>query len=192
MVHSATKFLNGHSDVLLGLICLNDKILYEKLKFLQNALGGVPSPFDCYLCQRGIRTLSLRVERQASNALQIAKWLEGHPKVSRVIYPGLSSHLQHEIALKQHEKNGKFGSMISCYIRGNSKTFVESTKLWLLAESLGGIKSLLEIPALMTHASLSEQDRNKLNITDSLVRMSVGIEDVEDLINDLEQAFDKI
>jgi cystathionine gamma-lyase len=171
---------------------LNDKTLYEKLKFSQNALGSVPSPFDCYLALRGLKTLSIRMEKHQTNAMTIAEYLEGHPKVSRVYYPGLKSHPQYEIGLRQASG---FGGMISFEIKGGEKEsveFLESLKLFTLAESLGGVESLIEHPALMTHSSITAKEREMAGIRDSLIRVSIGIEDKADLIEDLEQAFSKI
>jgi cystathionine gamma-lyase len=192
VVHSITKYIAGHSDVIGGAIMLNDKGLYEKIKFCQNSLGVVPSPFDCYLVLRGLKTLSLRMERHQSNALAIATYLENHPKVARVYYPGLKSHPQYEIGLRQASG---FGGMISFEIVGGEKEavmFLESLKLFTLAESLGGVESLIEHPALMTHSSITAKERELAGIKDSLIRVSIGVEDKKDLIKDLEQAFGKI
>lgn len=192
IVHSITKYIAGHSDVIGGAIMLNDKSLYDRLKFCQNALGVVPAPFDCYLVLRGLKTLSLRMEKHQSNALAIAAYLERHPKVSRVYYPGLKSHPQYEMGLRQATG---FGGMISFEVKGGEEEavkFLESLTLFTLAESLGGVESLIEHPALMTHASITAKEREMAGIKDSLIRMSVGVEDKTDLIADLEQAFGKI
>lgn len=192
VVHSITKYIAGHSDVIGGAIMLNDKTLYEKFKFSQNSLGVVPSPFDCYLVLRGLKTLSLRMERHQSNAMEIATYLENHPKVDRVYYPGLKSHPQYEIGLRQASG---FGGMLSFEIKGGEKEavqFLESLELFTLAESLGGVESLIEHPALMTHASITAKEREQAGIKDSLIRVSIGVEDKADLIADLEQAFGKI
>ena len=192
VVHSITKYIAGHSDVIGGAIMLNDKELYEKIKFNQNALGAVPSPFDCYLVLRGLKTLSLRMDRHQSNALAIAHYLENHPKVARVYYPGLPSHPQYDLNLKQ---TSGFGGMVSFEIKGGENEavqFLESLELFTLAESLGGVESLIEHPALMTHASITKKEREQAGIKDSLVRVSIGVEDKNDLINDLEQAFNQI
>ncbi len=192
VVHSTTKYLNGHSDVVGGaaVIRKNDE-LKEKLGFLQNAVGGVPSPFDAFLTLRGIKTLALRMERHCGNAMHIAAWLQGHPKIERVIYPGLASHPQHLLAAEQ--MNRHYGGMVSAVLKGGlgaSRRFLERCKLFTLAESLGGVESLIEHPAIMTHASLPEDVRAGLGISDGLVRLSVGIEDVEDLIAELKYALD--
>ena len=192
VVHSVTKYIAGHSDVIGGAIMLNDTALYEELKFNQNALGVVPSPFDCYLTLRGLKTLSLRMDKHQSNALAIAGYLENHPKVTRVYYPGLPSHPQYELNLQQTKG---FGGMISFEIKGGEKEavqFLESLELFTLAESLGGVESLIEHPALMTHSSITKKEREQAGIKDSLVRVSIGVEDKTDLINDLEQAFNQI
>jgi cystathionine gamma-lyase len=192
IVHSITKYIAGHSDVIGGAIMLNDTDLHNRLKFCQNALGAVPSPFDCYLVLRGLKTLSLRMEKHQSNAMAIATYLEGHPKVARVYYPGLKSHPQYETGLAQA---AGFGGMISFEIRGGEKEavrFLESLELFTLAESLGGVESLIEHPALMTHSSITAKEREIAGIKDSLIRVSIGVEDKEDLIADLEQAFGKI
>ncbi len=192
VVHSVTKYIAGHSDVIGGAIMLNDAVLYEELKFNQNALGVVPSPFDCYLTLRGLKTLSLRMDKHQSNALAIAGYLENHPKVTRVYYPGLPSHPQYELNLKQTKG---FGGMISFEIKGGEKEavhFLESLELFTLAESLGGVESLIEHPALMTHSSITQKEREQAGIKDSLIRVSIGVEDKNDLINDLEQAFNQI
>ncbi len=188
VMHSTTKYLNGHSDVIGGALVMNDQELYDKLQFLQNAAGGVPGPFDCFLVLRGIKTLAIRMERHAENALKIAQFLENHPKVRRVIYPGLSSHPQHELAQKQMSG---FGGIITFFIKGGLKAarrFLERVKIFSLAESLGGVESLIEHPAIMTHASLPKEVREKIGISDELIRVSVGIEHVDDLISDLAQA----
>jgi cystathionine gamma-lyase len=192
VVHSITKYIAGHSDVIGGAIMLNDDQLHEKLKFNQNALGVVPSPFDCYLVLRGLKTLSLRMEKHQSNALAIAEYLEKHPKVDKVYYPGLKSHPQYPLNVKQAKG---FGGMISFEIKGGEKeavTFLESLELFALAESLGGVESLIEHPALMTHSSITQEEREAAGIKDSLIRVSIGVEDKADLIGDLEQAFGKI
>ena len=188
VMHSTTKYLNGHSDVIGGALVMNDQELYNKLQFLQNAAGGVPGPFDCFLVLRGIKTLAIRMERHAGNALKIAQFLENHPKVRKVIYPGLSSHPQHELAKKQMTG---FGGIITFFIKGGleaARRFLERVKIFSLAESLGGVESLIEHPAIMTHASLPKEVREKLGISDELIRVSVGIEHVDDLISDLKQA----
>lgn len=190
-LHSTTKYLGGHSDVVGGAIMLSNAELYHKLKFSQNAIGAVPSPFDCFLVLRGIKTLAIRMERHNFNAQKIATYLESHPKVKKVNYPGLKSHPQHELAKKQMSG---FGGMLSFEIDGNLtdvKAFLKRVRIFTLAESLGGVESLIEHPALMTHASIPQKEREKIGIKDNLVRISVGIEDVEDLTEDLTQALDK-
>ncbi|MEO0255429.1 MAG: PLP-dependent aspartate aminotransferase family protein [candidate division WOR-3 bacterium] len=192
VIHSTTKYINGHSDSVGGAIMLNDEKIYEKLKFNQNAIGAILSPFDSYMVIRGIKTLTLRMLKHEENAKKIAEFLENHSKVEEVYYPGLKSHPQHELALKQMKG---FGGMLSFEIKGklkDAKKFVESLKIFSLAESLGGVESLIEIPYIMTHASLSEEEKKKVGIGENLIRVSVGIEDVEDLIEDLEIAFSKI
>ncbi|MBI2027864.1 MAG: cystathionine gamma-synthase [Deltaproteobacteria bacterium] len=189
VVHSTTKFINGHSDVVGGACVTNNKELARQLYFLQNAMGAVPSPFDCFLVLRGIKTLALRMQRHEENAMAIAQYLESHKKVERVIYPGLPSHPQHELAKKQARG---FGGMISFIIKGGfpaAKKFLEKTKLFSLAESLGGVESLIEHPAIMTHASIPKNIREKLGIVDGLIRLSVGLEHKQDLQEDLQQAF---
>lgn len=192
VMYSLTKYMNGHSDVIMGAAVMNDEALYERLKFLQNAAGIVPSPFDCYLVNRSLKTLSLRMERHKSNSLAVAKFLEAHAKVERVLHPGLPSHPQHELAKKQ--TYGHSGIM-SFYIKGGldeSSAFLKALQVFTLAESLGGYESLAELPSVMTHASVPAEQRAALGITDGLVRISVGLEDVEDLIVDLKQALEKV
>ena len=192
VVHSLTKYINGHSDVVGGAIMLNDKEAYDRLWYLQNSIGPSQSPFDSWLVLRGIKTLALRMRAHEKNAMEIATYLESHPKIDRVIYPGLSSHPQHDLAKSQM---CGFGGMMSIYIKGDlskTKTFLEKVNLFVLAESLGGVESLIEHPAIMTHASVPVEERNKLGITDNFVRISVGIEDVDDLKNDLSAALDAI
>jgi len=190
VMHSTTKYLNGHSDVIGGSLVTNVQGLYNKLQFLQNAVGAVPGPFDCFLVLRGIKTLAIRMERHAENAMKIAQFLENHPKVRRVIYPGLRSHPQHELARKQM---AGFGGIITFFIKGGleaARRFLERVKIFSLAESLGGVESLIEHPAIMTHASLPKEVREKIGLSDELIRVSVGIEHVNDLIDDLEEAFE--
>lgn len=192
VMYSLTKYMNGHSDVIMGAAVMNDEALYERLKFLQNAAGIVPSPFDCYLVNRSLKTLSLRMERHKSNSLAVAKFLEAHSKVERVLHPGLPSHPQHELAKKQ--TYGHSGIM-SFYIKGGleeSSAFLKALQVFTLAESLGGYESLAELPSVMTHASVPAEQRAVLGITDGLIRISVGLEDVEDLIVDLKQALEKV
>uniref|UniRef100_A0AAY4EV78 Cystathionine gamma-lyase n=1 Tax=Denticeps clupeoides TaxID=299321 RepID=A0AAY4EV78_9TELE len=187
-MYSATKYMNGHSDVVMGLISVSREDLYERLKFFQNALGAVPSPFDCYMCNRGLKTLHLRMKQHFSNALAAAKFLEADPRVERVIFPGLPSHPQHELVKRQC--TGCPG-MISFYIKGkleHATAFLKGLKLFTLAESLGGYESLAEHPAIMTHASVPENERAELGISDTLIRLSVGLEDEQDIIQDLDQA----
>ncbi|RWD49212.1 MAG: cystathionine gamma-synthase [Mesorhizobium sp.] len=189
VVHSTTKYLNGHSDMVGGVAVVGDnQDLADRLKFLQNAIGGISGPFDSFLALRGIKTLALRMERHSANGLKIAQWLEGRKDVRRVIYPGLPSHPQHEIARRQMHA---FGGMISVDLDrdlAGTKRFLERTQLFTLAESLGGVESLIEHPALMTHGSIPAEKRGAIGISDSLVRLSAGIEDGDDLIADLEQA----
>lgn len=192
VVHSSTKYIGGHSDVLGGSIMLSDKGLYEKIHYYQNAIGAVLSPFDSYLTMRGIKTLELRMQRHNHNALHIATFLEQHAKVKKVIYPGLASHPQHELA---KEQASGFGGVLSFELDGTiheAKTFLENLILFALAESLGGVESLIELPSVMTHASVPKETREKIGISDTLIRVSVGIEDYQDLIIDLQQALDRI
>ncbi|MDH6232562.1 cystathionine gamma-lyase [Mesorhizobium soli] len=189
VVHSTTKYLNGHSDMVGGCAVVGDnKEISDRLKFLQNAVGAISGPFDSFLALRGLKTLALRVERHSQNGLKIAEWLEDRPDVRRVIYPGLESHPQHEIAKRQMHA---FGGMITVEFDrdlASTKRFLERTHLFALAESLGGVESLIEHPALMTHGSIPAEQRAALGISDSLVRISAGIEDSDDLIADLSQA----
>ena len=192
VMHSLTKYINGHSDVLGGAIMLNDNAQYEKLWYLQNSIGPSQSPFDSWLVLRGVKTLSARMRAHEENAIKIADFLIEHPNVEKVIYPGLKSHPQHELAKSQ--MNG-FGGMISLYIKGGlseSNKFLKQLTLFTLAESLGGVESLIEHPAIMTHASVPVKERNELGITDNFIRISVGIEDIDDLKADLKQALDAI
>ncbi len=189
VMHSATKYLNGHSDMVGGVIVVGDDAgLAEQMTFLQNAVGGVQGPFDSFLALRGIKTLHLRMERTCSNAMQIASWLESHPNVEKVIYPGLKSHPQHALAAKQMQG---FGGIVSIYVKGGlpaARQMMERCHLFALAESLGGVESLVNHPAIMTHASVPVERRAALGIHDNLVRLSVGVEDVGDLIAELQAA----
>ena len=188
VVHSATKYLNGHSDVISGVAITKREDLAEKLAFLQNAVGSVPSPFDCFLATRGLKTLALRMQRHCENALTVARWLEKHPRVERVFYPGLESHSQHALARRQMAAGG---GMVTAIVKGGEGAalrMLERCQIFTLAESLGGVESLIEHPAIMTHASVPALQRQELGISDSLIRVSVGVEDVEDLKEDLDQA----
>ena len=188
VMHSATKFINGHSDMVGGLAVINDDALAERMAYLQNSIGSVAGPFDSFLALRGMKTLDVRMERHCSNAMTIASWLEGHDKVERVLYPGLESHPQHELAKQQMPG---FGGIVTFFIKGDlddARRFLESCKVFALAESLGGVESLVDHPGIMTHASVPAEERAKLGISDTLIRLSVGIEDVDDLIADLDQA----
>jgi cystathionine gamma-lyase len=189
-LHSATKYLGGHSDVVLGAIVVNDEKLAERLHFIQNASGAVPGPQDCFLVLRGIKTLHLRVERACKNARKIAKFLQNHPKAGKVYYPGFKDHPNHRIAKDQMRD---FGAIVSFDLQKDSfedaQKVLANTRIFTLAESLGGVESLIGHPATMTHASIPRPERLKVGLTDSLIRLSVGIEDVEDLLEDLDQAF---
>ena len=188
VVHSTTKYLGGHADVIGGALLTNSKELHEQLKFFQNAVGAIPGPQDCFLVLRGTKTLAIRVERHCQNARAIARYLAEHDKVAKVYYPGLPNHPQHALAQKQMKD---FGAMVSFELKADvdaTKKFIKRLKLWTLAESLGSVKSLLCHPPTMTHASVEPEVRKKVGIADGLVRLSVGIEDVEDLIADLDQA----
>lgn len=188
VVHSTTKYIAGHSDVVGGALALSDKDLYDALKFNQNAIGAVPSPFDCFLVARGSKTLPLRMDRHSENAGAVAAFLERHPRVAAVHYPGLRSHPQYALAKKQMRAAG---GTLSAELKGGlpaAKAFLERLKLFSIAESLGGVESLVDHPASMTHASVPRKEREKVGITDGLVRLSVGIEDREDLLDDLKAA----
>ncbi len=206
VMHSMTKYINGHSDVVMGCLVMRDRemrapkktwsdpnfaaprTLYARLKFLQNAIGGVPGPFDCFLVLRGIKTLAVRMQRHAENAIQLAQYLESHLRVERVLYPGLKSHPQHELAKTQTHGPG---GMITFFLKGGlaeSRTFLERVQLFSLAESLGGVESLIEHPAIMTHASVPPEVRAEIGLTDNLIRVSAGIESARDLIEDLDRA----
>ncbi|MEO2059049.1 MAG: cystathionine gamma-synthase [Mesonia sp.] len=191
VMHSATKYLGGHSDVVMGALVVKDKELADKLYFIQNASGAVAGPQDSFLVLRGIKTLHLRVQRHCENGKAVAEYLSNHPKVDKVYWPGLENHPNHDIAKKQMKD---FGGMVSFTTKGNelqdAVSFVEKLKVFTLAESLGGVESLAGHPASMTHASIPKEEREKTGVVDSLIRLSVGIEDEEDLINDLKQALD--
>ncbi len=187
VVHSATKYLNGHSDMVGGVAVVRDEGMAERLAFLQNSVGSVLGPFDSFLALRGLKTLPLRMERHVRSAAVIAGWLEGHPAVERVIYPGLSSHPQHDLALRQMGGGG----IVTFFVRGGleaARGVMERCRIFSLAESLGGVESLIDHPAIMTHASVPAERRKALGISDNLIRLSVGVEDPEDLQDDLEQA----
>jgi len=190
VVHSTTKYLGGHSDLVGGAVVLSDPALGEKVRFAQNAAGAVPGPFDCWLVLRGIKTLPVRMDRHCSNAAKIAEWLGGHPKVQKVFYPGHTSHSNHSLAKKQMRG---FGGMTSFQLKGNfdtCKKFLRHLRVFTVAESLGGVESLAEHPSSMTHASVPKEERERIGVTESLIRLSVGLEDIEDLINDLSQALE--
>jgi cystathionine gamma-lyase len=192
VLHSMTKFINGHSDVVGGAMMFNSDEIREKIFFYQNAIGPCHSPFDSWLVLRGIKTLAIRMKAHEQNAFKISIFLENHPKVEKVVYPGLKSHPQYELAKKQMKG---FGGMITFFLKGGineSRRFLENVKLFALAESLGGVESLVDHPAIMTHASIPKAVREQLGIHDNLIRLSVGIEDSDDLIADLEHAFSKV
>lgn len=202
VMHSMTKYLNGHSDVVMGCLVVSKDsdswrghegmTLVERLRFLQNSMGGVPAPFDCFLAMRGLKTLALRMQRHNENGMALSRWLESHPMVEMTRYPGLPSHPQHEIAKSQC---GGFGGMISFAVRGGldaARTVLSNVRIFTLAESLGGVESLIEHPAIMTHASVPPEVRQEIGISDSLIRISCGIEHIEDLKQDLDQAFAKV
>lgn len=190
VVHSVTKYINGHSDVVMGVLATNSDDLHEQFRFLQNAIGSIPSPFDSWLAHRGLKTLHLRVRQAATSAQAIAEYLSKSDKVIAVNYPGLKSHLNHDVVVKQH-RDALGGGMISFRIKGGAdaaSAFTSSTKLFTLAESLGGIESLIEVPAVMTHGGIPRAEREANGVYDDLIRVSVGIEDTEDLLQDIEQA----
>ena len=194
VLHSVTKYIGGHSDVVMGCLITNNKNIYNKLRFIQNSIGAVPSPFDCYMALRGLKTLHVRMDRCQENALKIAKYLENNENVDKVIYPGLESHPEYDIAKKQMSG---FSGMITFYLNKSYNkdiiiNFLKNLKIFTLAESLGAVESLLECPSLMTHASVPESEKKKLGISDNMIRLSVGIEDVTDLIDDLEKSFNLI
>jgi len=196
VMHSITKYLNGHSDVIGGILITNKESLLEKLRFIQMSVGSVPSPFDCWIVQRSLKTLHVRMDRHNSNANEIANYLEQNNKVVSIYYPGLKNHPNHEIAKKQQlnpSGDSVFGGMISIDLGSikNARTFVKNLEIFTLAESLGGVESLVCHPATMTHASIPENIRNDLGITQGLVRLSVGIEDVNDLVGDIDQAINR-
>jgi len=189
VMHSATKYLNGHSDIVAGVLVAKDAEMATQLKFLQNSIGGVMGPFDAFLANRGLKTLGLRMKAHNENAMAVARWLEDRAGVAKVIYPGLISHPQHELAARQ--MNGRFGGMVTVLIDGDlerTKRVLERVRVFTLAESLGGVESLVNHPAIMTHASVPKEVREAGGVTDNLIRLSVGVEDVEDLIADLDQA----
>lgn len=191
VIHSVTKYINGHSDVVMGVAVTSNEEWYKKLAFMQNSLGAVPSAFDCFMARRGLMTLEVRMQRHAENAQAVAEYLETNEHIEEVIYPGLPSHPNHELAKKQQSG---FGGMISFRVRGNLDNvnkLLSNLEHITLAESLGGVESLVEVPAIMTHGAVSPEDRAALGITDTLVRVSIGIENKEDLIADLKQALEK-
>jgi cystathionine gamma-lyase len=189
VMHSATKYLNGHSDIVGGMLVVGENAdLRERLAFLQNAIGSIAGPFDSFLAMRGLKTLALRMERHCQNAMAVARYLEKHPKVQKVIYPGLPSHPQHELARRQMDA---FGGMVTMVLKGtldDATRFLERCEIFSLAESLGGVESLIEHPGIMTHASLPAEVRSQLGIGDGLIRMSVGVEDEADLLAELAAA----
>jgi cystathionine beta-lyase/cystathionine gamma-synthase len=188
VLHSTTKYIGGHADIVGGAICVNDRALYERLKYLQNAVGAIPSPFDCFLTLRGIKTLALRMREHEKNATRIAAFLKQHARVRRVYYPGLSEQPGHELAAAQMDG---FSGMVSFEVKGGlaeARRIASRLKVFKIAESLGGVESLVELPAVMTHASIPKEERKKAGLEDGLIRLSAGIEDIEDLIADLEYA----
>ncbi|HEX8825283.1 MAG TPA: cystathionine gamma-synthase [Archangium sp.] len=190
VTHSTTKYINGHSDVVGGFACTSKDELAQKMYFLQNAVGGVPGPMDSFLVLRGVKTLGVRMERHAQNAMKVAQFLASHPKVVKATYPGLESHPQHALARKQMKG---FGGMVTFDIKGgleSARKFLKTVKIFACAESLGGVESLIEHPAIMTHASVPKETREQLGITDGFIRLSVGIEDAQDLVDDLKQALE--
>ncbi len=193
VMHSATKYINGHSDMIGGIAVVGDnEKLVEELGFLQNSIGAIAGPFDSYLALRGLKTIALRMKTHNENGMRIAQWLTAHPMIEQVYYPGLNSHPQSELAAEQMSG---FGGMISIVVKGGlnkARQFMQNLNLFALAESLGGVESLVNHPAIMTHASVPKEIRKKLGITDSLVRLSVGVEDIEDLIEDIRNALDNI
>lgn len=193
VMHSVTKYINGHSDVVMGALVVNDDVLAERLYTLQNSCGAVIGPQDCFLTLRGIKTLHVRMQRHCKNGKEIAHFLKAHPKVDKVFWPGFEDHPGHMVAKEQMRD---FGGMVSFTLKGNSladaQKLASSTKLFALAESLGGVESLIGHPASMTHASIPKEEREKTGVVDSLIRLSTGIEHVKDLLHDLEQAFDRI
>ncbi|KAK1813599.1 cystathionine gamma-lyase cys3 [Friedmanniomyces endolithicus] len=194
VVHSVTKYINGHSDVLMGVAAFNSDALFEKLKFLQNAIGAVPSPFDCWLAHRGVKTLHLRAREASRNALLVAHALEESPHVLAVNYPGSASHRHRKIALKQH-RDGLGGGMLSFRIKGGSEAaarFCQATRIFTLAESLGGVESLVEVPASMTHMGIPREQREAAGVFEDLVRLSCGVEDGGDLVGDVRQALERV
>jgi cystathionine gamma-lyase len=191
VMHSVTKFLNGHSDMVGGIAVTADELLAERLAFLQNSIGSVQGPFDSFLALRGLKTLDVRMERHCNNAEAVARWLENDTRVESVVYPGLASHPQHAVAKVQMMR---FGGIVTFFIKGGleeARRFLERCEVFALAESLGGVESLVDHPAIMTHASVPAEKRKALGISDKLIRLSVGIEDIEDLIADLDQALGK-
>ncbi len=189
VVHSATKYLNGHSDMVGGVAVAADTELADQVGFLQNAVGGISGPFDSFLALRGLKTLPLRMRQTSASSLEIAQWLERHPNVTRVLYPGLPSHPQHELAKRQMQRG--FSGIVTFFVKGGldgARQFLEKLRIFTIAESLGGVESLVDHPGLMTHASIPPEKRAALGIDDSLIRLSVGIEDTEDLIADLKEA----
>lgn len=191
VMHSATKFINGHSDMVGGIVVTANTMLAEQLGYLQNSIGAVAGPFDSFLALRGVKTLDVRMQRHCESAMHIAEWLEKDARVASVLYPGLASHPEHELASKQMDG---FGGIVTFFIKGelaDARRFLERCEVFALAESLGGVESLIEHPGIMTHASVPERERAKLGINDQLIRLSVGIEAIEDLIADLDQAFGK-
>ncbi len=192
VIHSATKYIGGHSDLVSGVAVTNRADLAEKLAFLSNSMGGIQSPFDAFMALRSLKTLPVRMRAHAENAMQVAHFLESHSKVAKVLYPGLPSHPQHALA---REQMTGMGGMITFFMKGGlseARTLLENVKVFALAESLGGVESLIEHPAIMTHASVPLENRKALGIDDSLVRLSVGIEDIEDLVADLKWALDQV
>lgn len=193
VVHSVTKYLNGHCDVIMGIAVTNSNSIASRLRFMQNAIGAVPSPFDCWLAIRGMKTLALRMRQHNENALKVAIFLQSHPKISETIYPGLASHPQHELAKKQQ---AGYGGMVSFRLRSDSLqdsiNLTKRTRIFILAESLGGVESLIEVPTMMTHASVPINQRTSLGISDGFIRLSCGIEDSDDLIQDLSQALSSL
>ena len=193
VVHSITKYIAGHSDVIMGAIVLNDDVLQERLSFLQNATGPVPGPQDCFLALRGIKTLHVRMDRHCENAKAVAQFLVAHPAVKKVYFPGLPTHPNHDVAKRQMKS---YGGMISFSLKNDelevAREVLSKVKIFACAESLGGVESLIGHPASMTHASIPKAEREKVGVTDSLIRLSVGIEDVEDLVADLKQAIESV